>query len=144
MLFGLFGVASDWDWTITASPVVWITIMFGMALVPSRTRIVTLDRDLLQIRDSKHDRGIVEHNLREFAFFEVEVVEEDRLNPEERRMKLRRRDGKGVIEFTLPDHGATARAFLERVENVVTPLPIVEPNVLQRLGKLADRWVGWR
>lgn len=145
LLVGLFGTVTRWnDWTITLSPVLWVCLMLGMSLMPSRTRIVTLERDLLTIRDAKHTRGILEFNLREFAAYAVEIIEEDTLNTEEYRMKLLRRDGKGTIEFALPEDTERGNDFIERVGAIVPPAPETAPTRLQRIGKLIDRWVGWR
>ena len=66
------------------------------------------------------------------------------MNTEEYRMKLLRRDGKGTIEFALPEDAKRGNAFIDRVSAIVPPAPETAPTRLQRMAKLIDRWIGWR
>jgi len=145
--FGLAGllyvvVPADPWWA--GGMLLWVTVVTASSLAPSRSYLAQLDGQLLYVWDVKRNRTVVERNLREFVTYRVEEIAADRLNRARRKLILQRRDGQGTVELFLEGDEAEEQLILDRIMEVVLAAPQIAPTILQRVDRLAQRWVGWR
>ena len=143
-LAGLFYLSLRNGWSAALGMLLWTCIVIAAALAPTRNYRVELNRNLLTIRDVKRGRAIIDRNLAEFATYKLIVLPADRLNPLQRKLILRPRNGALPVEIVLTGDDQLDQQFIDRVTAVVQGAPNIAPTLLERFGSLAERWVGWR
>lgn len=142
-LAALFYVTLGGGWSAALGMLIWTCIVIAGALAPSREYQVQLDGQVLYVW-VKRDRAIIERNLAEFATYKLVVVQADSLNPLQRKLILRPRNGGLPVEVPLSEDDRLDEQIIARVAAVVQEAPNIAPTLLERLGTLAERWVGWR
>ncbi|MDQ4213738.1 hypothetical protein [Microbacterium capsulatum] len=144
-LAGLLYVAYPGILAAPASMALWVCAVLAVALMPASEYRAQLDGNLLTVWFRKRVKPILWENLSAYATYAVDEVDGDDLNSAHLTLILRRRDGRGTAQISLPvDDEDLLWRIMERVASVMPQEPDIAPTVWQRLDKLAQRWLGWR
>lgn len=143
-LAALFYLTLGGDWPAALGMLIWTCIVIAASLAPTRNYRVELSRNLLTVYDVKRSRATIERNLAEFALYKLVLLPADRLNPLQRKLILRPRNGALPVEIVLTGEDRLDEQIIARIAVVVQEAPNIAPTLWERLGAFAERWVGWR